>query len=65
MRFRKVLDAEPDNLEAIYFLANVYTTVGPKDSAVLWLKKSQLYIRDPEYIKETNEQLKKLEEKTN
>ena len=51
-RFKKVVDHQPANIEAILNLAEAYEQKGEKDSAIVWYEKSKLLIRNPDIEKE-------------
>ena len=51
-RFKKVVDHQPANIEAILNLAEAYEQKGDKASAIQWYQKCKLLIRNPEIEKE-------------
>jgi len=51
-RFKKVVDHQPDNLEAILNLAEAYEQKGDKTSAIQWYEKCKVFVRNPDLIKE-------------
>ena len=59
-RFKKVVAAEPNNLEAIAFLADAYAAKGDKAEAVKWYNISKRLANDPHYTKEVDDRLKSL-----
>lgn len=59
-RLQKVVIAQPQNLEAIAFLADTYAAKGDKPEAVKWYNKSKRMVNDPHYSQEVDERLKML-----
>ena len=59
-RLQKVIKAEPDNVEAIAFLADTYAAKGNKDEAIKWYTISKRLANNPEYSKEVDERIKQL-----
>ncbi len=59
-RLLKVIKAEPDNLEAIAFLADTYAAKGEKNEAVKWYTISKRMAKNPQYSKEVDERIKQL-----
>ncbi len=51
-RFEKVLGIEPENTEALYFLAEVYKSKGDKKKAVELLEQCKRIVNNPEFSKE-------------
>jgi cytochrome c-type biogenesis protein CcmH/NrfG len=60
-RLQKVIKAEPNNLEAIAFLADTYANKGNKEEAVKWYTIMKKVANNPEYTKEINERIKLLQ----
>jgi cytochrome c-type biogenesis protein CcmH/NrfG len=60
-RLSKVVEAEPDNLEAIAFLADAYAASGKNPEAIKWYKVSKRLANNPAYSKEVDERIKALE----
>ena len=56
-RFTKVITAQPDNLEAIAFLADTYAAKGDKGEAVKWYNISKRLVNDPAYSKQVDERI--------
>jgi len=64
-RFSKVVTAQPDNVEAIAFLADTYAAIGDKANAVKWYNISTVkwyniskrLINNPAYSKEVDERI--------
>ena len=59
-RFIKVVESEPENVEAIVFLADTYAASGNKTEAVKWYNISKRYVNDPDYNKEVDKRIKQL-----
>ena len=59
-RLQKVVTAQPDNLEAIAFLADAYAAKGDKTEAVKWYLISKRLASDPHYSQEVDERIKSL-----
>jgi tetratricopeptide (TPR) repeat protein len=59
-RLQKVVTAQPDNLEAIAFLADAYAARGDKTEAVKWYQISKRLANDPHYSQEVDERIKSL-----
>lgn len=53
-RFSKVVTAQPDNLEAIAFLADTYAAKGDKEQAIKWYNISKRLVNNPAYSKEVD-----------
>ena len=62
-RLTKVIIAQPDNLEAIAFLADTYAAQGNKADAIKWYNVSKRLANNPEYSKEVDNRIKLLETK--
>lgn len=60
-RFLFILKKQPDNLEAIFNLAELYDRKGDKVNAVKWYKASLEFIKVPEAVKEIEQRIKALE----
>ena len=60
-RFKKVVDHQPANLEAVLNLAEAYEQKGDKASAIEWYKKSKQLVRNPEIEKELDERIHSLQ----
>ncbi len=56
-RFLQVIAAEPNNLEAIAFLADTYAAKGDKQEAVKWYNVSKRLVNDPAYSKQVEERI--------
>lgn len=59
-RLLKVVKAQPNNLQAIAFLADTYAAKGDKAEAVKWYTISKKMANDPHYSKEVDQRLKAL-----
>ncbi len=59
-RLQKVVIAQPDNLEAIAFLADTYAARGDKKEAIKWYLISKRLMNDPHYSQEVDERIKLL-----
>lgn len=57
-RFEKVLSIEPENTEALYFLAEVYKGKGDKNKAIELLEKCKRIINNPQFSKDIDEYIK-------
>ena len=60
-RLHKVVIAQPDNLEAIAFLADTYAAKGDKTEAVKWYEVSKRMANNPAYSKEVDERIRSLQ----
>jgi len=60
-RLQKVVMAQPDNLEAIAFLADTYAAKGNKAEAIKWYQLSKRLAGNPDYSKEVDERIKQLQ----
>jgi len=60
-RLKKVVQHQPDNLEAMMKLAEINEQLGNKEEAVKWYGESKKLIADPEVIKEINLRIKSLQ----
>jgi len=58
-RFKKIVQLEPDNLEACLLLADIYERTGKKKEAVEWYTKS-LPLLQPQYKKEVEQRISQL-----
>jgi tetratricopeptide (TPR) repeat protein len=59
-RLLKVIKAEPDNLEAIAFLADTYAARGQKEEAIKWYLVSKRMANDPHYSQEVDDRIRQL-----
>ena len=60
-RLTKVVTEQPNNLEAVAFLADTYAAQGNKEAAVKWYTISKRLANDPSYSKEVDERIKVLQ----
>ena len=60
-RLRKVVAAQPTNLEAIAFLADTYAAKGEKQEAIKWYNVSKRLANNKQYSQEVDERIKLLE----
>ena len=56
-RLSKVAQHEPDNLEAVLGLADIYERTGDKANAIKWYEVSKKHIPDPEIVKEIDQRI--------
>jgi len=59
-RFETVLKQEPENKEALYFLAQAYEGKGDKKKAIELLEKCKLMVNDPGFSKEIEQHINSL-----
>ncbi len=59
-RLQKVIKAQPDNVEAVAFLADTYAAKGDKAEAVKWYTVSKRLVNDPHYSQEVDDRIKTL-----
>lgn len=59
-RLQKVIKAQPDNLEAVAFLADTYAAKGDNKEAIKWYLISKRLVNDSHYSKEVDERIKLL-----
>jgi len=59
-RLTNVVTKEPQNLEAIFMLAEAYEKKGDNTSAVHWYQMGKKYISNPEMVKEIDDRIKTL-----
>lgn len=59
-RLKKVIDAQPGNVEAVAFLADTYAAKGDKAEAVKWYTVSKRLVNDPHYSQEVDERIRTL-----
>jgi tetratricopeptide (TPR) repeat protein len=59
-RLLKVVNAEPNNLEALTFLADSYAASGRNAEAIKWYTAAKQLFKDPRYTKEVDERIKQL-----
>jgi len=59
-RFEKVISLQPDNLEAIMMLAEVYERKADKPSAIKWYSKAVSVVKNPSIQKELEKRIEDL-----
>ena len=59
-RLLKVVNTQPDNLEAIAFLADTYAAKGDKEEAIKWYLISKRLANNPNYNEEVDKRIKLL-----
>lgn len=59
-RLSKVVEAEPGNKDAVYWLAVAYAEKGDKQNAVKWFNISKGLVNNPGYSKEIDDKIKEL-----
>lgn len=57
-RFEKVVSLQPENTEALYFLAEVYKEQGKKEEAIELLERCKKIINNPDFSKEIDNYIK-------
>jgi tetratricopeptide (TPR) repeat protein len=60
-RLLKVVEQQPDNIEAIAFLADTYAAKGDKTEAIKWYRLSKRLVKDDHYTKEVDARIAELE----
>lgn len=60
IRLQTVVNNQPDNIEAISWLADAYAGKGDKANAIKWYQISKRMVNDPQYSKEVDERIKQL-----
>ena len=55
-----MITTEPQNLEAIAFLADTYAAKGDKQEAIKWYQLSKRMANDPHYTEEVDQRIKEL-----
>jgi tetratricopeptide (TPR) repeat protein len=59
-RLLKVVSAEPDNLEAILFLADAYAAKGDKNEAIKWYNACKHLKNSKEFLETIDEKIRSL-----
>jgi tetratricopeptide (TPR) repeat protein len=59
-RLQKVIKAQPDNVEAVAFLADTYAAKGDKAAAIKWYILSKRLVNDLHYSQEVDDRIKTL-----
>ena len=60
-RFQRVVNKEPENLEAIAYLADAYAAKGNKEEAIKWYTISKRVANNPRYAEEVDKRIKSLQ----
>lgn len=60
VRFLRIVEKEPGNLEAIAYLADTYAAMGKKEDAIKWYNVSKKLADNPHYSQEVDERIKQL-----
>lgn len=59
-RLNKVVQQQPDNIEAVAFLADAYVAVGDNAQAIRWYEVSKRLVNNPDYTREVDERIRQL-----
>jgi tetratricopeptide (TPR) repeat protein len=59
-RLNKVVKAQPNNMEAIEYLANAYSATSNKTEAIKWFNVMRKMDNNPEFLKQVDEKIKSL-----
>ncbi len=59
-RLSKVVAFDPNNLEAVSWLADAYAGAGDKQNAIKWYEQSKRLVNNPTFSKEVDERIKAL-----
>lgn len=59
-RLNKVVQQQPDNIEAVAFLADAYVAVGDNAQAIRWYEVSKRLVNNPDYTREVGERIQQL-----
>ena len=59
-RLNKVVAFDPNNLEAVSWLADAYAASGDKVNAIKWYEHTKHLVNNPEFSKEVDERIKSL-----
>jgi tetratricopeptide (TPR) repeat protein len=62
-RLKKVVAAQPQNIEAVSWLGDAYAGSGDKENAITWYEYSKKLIRNPQYDKVVDERIKELKKR--
>jgi tetratricopeptide (TPR) repeat protein len=60
-RLKKVINAQPDNIEAVAFLADTYAAKGDKPEAIKWYTISKRLVNDSHYSQEVDQRIRSLQ----
>ncbi|MDE3185440.1 MAG: tetratricopeptide repeat protein [Bacteroidota bacterium] len=61
-RLKKVVSFDPQNLEAVSWLADAYAAAGDKKNAIKWYEQSEHLVNNPAFTKEIDARIKVLKE---
>ncbi|HSN08334.1 MAG TPA: tetratricopeptide repeat protein [Hanamia sp.] len=61
-RLKKVVSFDPQNLEAVSWLADAYAAAGDKQNAIKWYEQSEHMVNNPAFTKEIDARIKILRE---
>lgn len=61
-RLKKVVDFDPQNLEAVSWLADAYAAAGDRQNAIKWYEQSERLVNNPAFTKEIDARIKVLKE---
>jgi tetratricopeptide (TPR) repeat protein len=56
-RLQTVNRLQPDNIETIFMLADLYDRTGDKANAITWYRKSLQFIKQPEAVRDINKRI--------
>lgn len=59
-RFKKVVAAEPNNIEAVAYLADTYAAQGQKEEAIKWYEHSKKIVNNPQLSQEVDKRIAEL-----
>ena len=62
-RLKKVVSFDPQNLEAVSWLADAYAAAGDKQNAIKWYEQSEHLVNNPAFTKEIDARIKDVERK--
>jgi tetratricopeptide (TPR) repeat protein len=61
-RLKKVVSFDPQNLEAVSWLADAYAAAGDKQNAIKWYEQSEHLVNNPAFTKEIDARIQTLKE---
>jgi tetratricopeptide (TPR) repeat protein len=61
-RLLKIVSAEPNNMEAMTYLADSYAASGKNAEAIKWYSTAKRFYNNPRYSKEVDERIKQLQQ---
>jgi tetratricopeptide (TPR) repeat protein len=59
-RFKRIVMLEPNNLEAVAYLADTYAAKGERAEAIKWYNASKKLVNDPRYSQQVDERIKQI-----